>query len=478
MCGIAGILDRSGPVAREDLLQMAATMIHRGPDAEGLFLGEARGHWGGLVHRRLSIIDLEGGSQPLSSEDGQVHAVVNGEIYNYQELRERLEARGHRFSSRSDSEVIVHLYEEEGEDLLGSLEGMYAFAVWDRRRGRLLLGRDPFGKKPLVYRTSAQGISFASSIAAIRTLGEVGKIDPIALDLYLTLQYVPAPWTILEGVRKLPPGHLAVWEEGDLKIRCHYRPEASREGIPCSYDEAVEETRRQVLCAVERRLMADVPLGAFLSGGIDSSVLVAAMTQLRGDVETFSIGFEDAAYDERSYAAAVAEFHGTKHHVEIVRPDARKILESLVRHYGEPFADSSAVPTWYLSEVARRQVTVALSGDGGDELFLGYDRYRAVRFAGWIDAWLPGAFGRLVRAGLGWLPETGPPRHPIRRIRRFVDGLARSPRRRYLEWVSIFDFPRRRGLYRPEWREQLESQAEEDPALGHFEAMMEGLDPG
>ena len=353
---------------------MADAMSHRGPDDRGTFVSGSIG----LGHRRLSIIDLAGGHQPLGNEDNTIRIVFNGEIYNFPELRDFLLAKGHRFRTNSDTEVIVHLYEEHGVDCLRHLNGMFAFALWDAPRQRLLLARDRLGKKPIVYALSESSLSFASEISALLQDPSVEReIDLEALDLYLALTYVPSPWTMIKSIRKLPPAHYLTCERGVTKIERYwdvkFEPRAN-----VSEAQAADEIRSLLEDSVRRRLISDVPLGAFLSGGIDSGTVVALMTRLTGrPVRTFSIGFDNDAYGELKYAREVAQRYGT-HHTELsVQPKMVDVLPRLVQHYGEPYGDGSAVPTYYVSKLAGQSVKVVLSGDGGDEVFGGYPWYGA-----------------------------------------------------------------------------------------------------
>jgi asparagine synthase (glutamine-hydrolysing) len=410
MCGIAGALARrpeeAPPENAAELL--AAAMVHRGPDGFGFF----REGPVALAHRRLAIIDLsEAGRQPMTNEDGTIAIVVNGEIYNHAQLRADLTAKGHRFRSHSDSEVVAHLYEEVGERAPELLRGMFAFALWDARKGALLLARDRFGEKPLFYCERADGFVFASELGALVADPRTPTALSLpALDAYLALQYVPAPQTIYEGVRKLPPGHT-------LTVRCGQAPALRRyyqvsfepsADVPAdiSDEEAARRVRAAVEEAVQSRLMSDVPLGAFLSGGVDSSIVVACMARATGrPVKTFSVGFSERAgtIDELPFARLVAERYRTEHHELVVEPDMVGLLPSIVRHHGEPFADTSAVPTRYLCEMTRRHVTVALSGDVGDEAFGGYRRYNWAHVAERLSA-LPGPVARAVAGALQALP--------------------------------------------------------------------------
>jgi asparagine synthase (glutamine-hydrolysing) len=478
MCGIAGAswIQGGRPIARADLKRMTDAIVHRGPDDSGYYWSTEPGPDGfpdtsapgaAFGFRRLSIIDLAAGHQPLSNEDGTVWIVFNGEIYNYKELRPGLEARGHKFATHSDTETIVHLYEEHGSDCVKYLRGMFAFAIWDDRRKRLLLARDRAGKKPLVYRLEHDGLFFASELKSILQIpGIPREVDPQAVDLFLTYQYVPHPRSILKGFSKLPPGHVATYEGGRMQVRRYWTPPYSANDSldnpeldgcgswsPTKWQDKLRETLTE---SVRLRMRSDVPIGAFLSGGIDSTITAGLMQSLSDrPIHTFSIGFPIAQFDERSYAREAAAHLGTNHHEYLVEPSALESLPKLTWHYDEPFGDSSAIPTRYLAEVTRREVTVALSGDGGDELFAGYDRYEAVRLASRIDM-LP-AFMRQAFAWQIWqkIPTSTNQRALGRRIKRFVAGLAESPELRYLRWITIFDAERRHDLYTPEFQERL-----------------------
>ena len=386
MCGIVGKVyaDRQQQVDERLLRSMCQAIVHRGPDDEGIYLD---GHIG-LGMRRLKIIDLAGGHQPMSNEDGSLWIVFNGEIYNYRDLRQDLEKRGHVFKTVSDTETILHLYEERGSNCLGDLRGMFAFALWDARDETLFLARDRLGKKPLYYAERNGRLTFASELGALVHDPEIDReVDPHAIDEYLTYLFIPHPRTIYKGVRKLPPASFAVYRKGELKIERYWKVRYDRiENRSLEENaEALDELLRE---AVELRMLADVPVGAFLSGGLDSSLVVAMMQQASSrPVKTFSIGFEESSFNELEYARQVAEILGTEHEEYVVRYDVQDLLPKLVEHFGEPFADSSAIPTYHLSRVTRDQVTVALSGDGGDEVFGGYRRYQARMMADTYNRW-------------------------------------------------------------------------------------------
>lgn len=386
---------------------MTYCLRHRGPDGDGFYnsinsqFKIPNSQFASdsvacvLGHRRLAIIDPEGGRQPIGNEDGSVQIVLNGEIYNFRELRRELESLGHRFQTNSDVEAVVHGYEVWGDEVLKRLRGMFAFALWDARRERLLLARDRVGIKPLVYRETPGGLAFASEIQALRTLPDFDSgVDLSALDLYLHFQYIPAPFSIYRSVRKLPPAHYLTWDRrAGLRGPHRYWKLEFRPKRNIREEEWLETLDSALKESVEAHLVSDVPFGAFLSGGVDSSTVVAYMSGLLDrPVETFSIGFEEAPYDERRYAREASALFGTEHHEEIVRPDAMECLPTLVRHYGEPFADSSAIPTYYVSRLASRHVKMVLSGDGGDENFAGYSTYAAI-----LDA-VPKPKTRLRRA--------------------------------------------------------------------------------
>jgi asparagine synthase (glutamine-hydrolysing) len=375
MCGIAGFITDGQLADRELIAAMCDRISHRGPDSAGYYFDGSVA----LGHRRLSIIDLSTGDQPLGNEDGSVQVVFNGEIYNYLELRHDLIERGHVFRTSSDTEVLVHLYEESGERMAESLNGMFAFAIWDKRRRHLLLARDRFGKKPLYYTVGQHGLrlSFASELKALRVIEGVGQqIDHCAMANFLALGYVPDPATIYGDVRKLPPGHtLLVTPEGHRTAR--YWTPVFAPSDRSSFDDSTEELHSLATDAVRRRMISDVPLGAFLSGGIDSTALTGMMSEVSSEaVKSFSIGFTDPEFDELPYAQLAALKHNTEHYTEVVTPSVEEILGKLVDTFDEPFGDSSAIPMLYLSRMTRQHVTVALAGDGADELFGGYRRYR------------------------------------------------------------------------------------------------------
>ena len=465
MCGITGGIwtNPERAIDRAVLQRMTDALQHRGPDDKGVYFSEFETRppyesvpGVALGHRRLSIIDIEGGRQPMANEDQTVWIVFNGEIYNFAALRHRLEGAGHQLRTACDTEVIVHLYEDMGVDAFQHLNGMFAIAIWDATKRRLILARDRLGQKPLIYRVERDRLLFASELKSLLEVPDVPRVlDPGAVDEYLTYQYIPHPNTIFQGIRKLPPGHYAEFQEGKFDVVDYWSPALNRE-VRQTSEEYVEQLRELLLSSVELRMRSDVPLGAFLSGGIDSSLIVAIMQQqCTSKVKTFSIGFPIPEYDETHYARQVAEHLGTDHYEYSVTPDSVEVLPQLVWHFDEPFADSSAIPTWYLSQWTRQHVTVALSGDGGDELFAGYPRYRAARWGQFFDA-LP----RPVRAALAariWqsIPASARQKSYTRRFKRFASAIGSLPAQRYLEWIEIFRETQRAELYTNEFLEHL-----------------------
>ena len=457
MCGIAGYLagaDAEAATLREPVLRMCDRLIHRGPDMHGMMVDGPVC----LGHRRLSIIDLSPeGAQPMGNEDGSIQVVVNGELYNFVELRASLEGKGHRFRSGSDSEVALHLYEEMGPDFVSELRGMFALALWDGKKRQLVLARDHVGKKPLFYWFGKQGLLFASEVRALVAIGWVPREPNFeAIDAYLGLQYVPSPETAFRGVHKLPPGCLAVCKPGQDPVVQRYsawdfHPRAVE---ATDRHELAVELRRRLEESVRLRMVADVPLGAFLSGGIDSSLVVALMArQSSRPVKTFAVGFPEQDLSELPFAKLVADRYATQHHEIMVNPDMVAIVPKIALHYGEPFADASAVPTWYLCEVTKRHVTVALSGDGGDENFGGYDRYRVARLLNRLLK-LPRPIRATLAAVLRNLPFAAA--QPLRNTGvRFRQSAAE----RYEGWICHFEHRERLALYEPEFRAQFQRDA-------------------
>jgi asparagine synthase (glutamine-hydrolysing) len=424
---------------------MCDAMVHRGPDDHG-YLTDGPCVLG---HRRLSIIDLRPeGAQPMTNEDGSIAVVVNGEIYNFQELRRDLQAKGHTFKSRSDSEVIVHLYEEEGIDFLDHLRGMFALALWDGPRRRLVLARDRFGKKPLFYHADSRGLVFASELGALAESGRFERRPDIdAIDAFLSLQYVPSPWTAFEGVRKLPAGCRLVCEAGRIGEPERYFQLRFDQPTTGSLTELTERLHAQVEDAVKVRMVSDVPLGAFLSGGLDSSLIVAMMAmQSSQPVKTFSVGFTSKDFSELPYAKMVSDRYGTDHHEIVVEPDMAAVIPEFVRHYGEPFADSSALPTWYLCQYTRTGVTVALSGDGADEAFAGYRRYSHSRTARALRQ-LPGPLPAALAKALGSIPIPA-----AQQVRDYGRRLMEPEHVRFLGLAAHIPHADRVALYGPAMR--------------------------
>jgi asparagine synthase (glutamine-hydrolysing) len=455
MCGIAGfVTTHESPPAAERaavLDRMCRIITHRGPDDQGTMINGPAA----LGMRRLSIIDLSGGHQPISGEDGSVTIVFNGEVYNYRELQQDLEQRGHRFQTHSDTEAIVHAYEEFGTRCVEYLRGMFAFAIWDSKRRELFLARDRVGKKPLYYTLTMRGtLVFGSELKTLLQHPEVSaEIDPTALDAYLTLGYVPDPLCILRGIHKLPPAHVLTFANNEVSVTQYWDfPFEQDDTASRSADDYLEELRALLDEAVRIRLIADVPLGAFLSGGVDSSAVVGLMTRhSERPVKTFSIGFNEDSYDELKYARIAAEHFGTEHHEFIVTPDICQVVDELAWHFDEPFADPSALPTYMVSKLAREHVTVALSGDGGDELFAGYTRYL-------VDQQRAG-FERVPRAVRAGLLRPISQRLPHSAWgRNYLHNVSLDSVDRFLDSVSVFTNLTKRALYKPEFRAQLQNE--------------------
>jgi asparagine synthase (glutamine-hydrolysing) len=437
MCGITGIRDlASGPIELSDLQAMCRAMVHRGPDDEGYYLGSGVG----LAMRRLSIIDVAGGHQPIANEDRTVWAILNGEIYNYRELRADLESRGHTFSTASDTEVIVHLYEEHGARCVEKLRGMFGLAVWDERSHTLLIARDRLGIKPLYYAQVGSRLLWASELKSLLALPEVERtIDWPSLSYLLTFQYTPADQSIVSGVRKLEPGCLLIAKgSGTPRIERYWTPRFAPDHSR-SMDDTVERLRELLEESVRMHLVSDVPLGAFLSGGLDSSSVVATMARLMDSpVETFSIGFDEPAFDERKYARQVASQLGTRHHELVVEPDAVRLIDDLTWHLDEPLGDASAIPTYFVSRLASQHVKVVLSGDGGDELFGGYDKYCVEQRERRRDPFTR-PFARLLAAISAAMPEGA-------KGRRFIGHHALRGGERYIDAGTIFAVEAQRKL--------------------------------
>ncbi len=480
MCGICGLSLSSStaalsPAQQAAVHRMNARMTHRGPDGAGSHFAPGVG----LAMRRLAVIDLQTGDQPIPNEDESLWVVFNGEIYNFPQLREKLLRRGHRFRSRTDTEAIVHLYEEHGLDFVHHLRGMFAFALWDAPRRRLLIARDRLGQKPLYYTVQGGALYFASELPALlAALPHLPEIDLRALDMYLALQYIPEPWTPYQDIFKLPAAHLLLWQEGRLEVRRYwdvtYTPkwEASEEDL-------LVELRARVEEAVRLRLISDVPLGAHLSGGIDSSIVVGVMARMSSEpVKTFSVGFEETAFSELRYARLVAQRFATDHHEFVLTyGDIPATVETLVAHLGEPLADPSVLPLYHLSRLTRQHVTVALNGDGGDEAFAGYARY-------WLDPWAnrylrlpPWLTRRLVPSVVARLPDHSnrPVGHSLLNgMKRLAQLPGVDARASILRWGSYFSPAQRAALWREEHRAALPHHPAEALLVEYFTALPAG----
>jgi asparagine synthase (glutamine-hydrolysing) len=453
MCGIAGVV-RYPDCGREEgadaalVRSMCALIEHRGPDEEGYYCqGPAT-----LGVRRLSIIDVAGGHQPVTNEDGTVWAVFNGEIYNFRQLRSELMASGHVFTSRSDTETIVHAYEAYGDNFPARLDGMFSIALWDAHRGRLVLVRDRFGKKPLFYAQLPSGLAFGSELKCLLSHPEFERtINPLALDEYLSFGYVPAPGSIFKMARKVLPANILTYEAGQVRTECYWTlPPRNAVGqlSPERWDEARSRLEALLEEAVAKRLVSDVPLGAFLSGGLDSSVVVALMARLtRERVKTFTIGFDQQRFNEAPAARLTAEVLGTEHHELIIRPDVNAVLPTIIWGMDEPQADSSVIPTYYVSQLARQHVTVCLTGDGGDEAFAGYARYGQAIAEQMFDQ-LPTSLRRISNRLAVMLPEGTRGKGRLTRI-------GSHPVSRYVSEMTLFGTQHRAALYEPAWRQQL-----------------------
>ena len=452
VCGICGLISLNGaPIDPSVLESMNDTLVHRGPDSAGRFLDG----FVGLAVRRLAIIDLVGGDQPIGNEDGSIQVVQNGEIYNYRELRHDLERRGHTFATRSDTEVLVHLYEDLGLDFVDELRGMFTIALWDRRERRLVLARDPFGIKPLYYSIKGSVLAFASELKALLCYpGFSRELDLDALEAFLAFTFVPAPLTIFRDARKLPAGSMLIWDAAhgsNVRIERYARPRPVSAGFVRSESESelADELRESLRDSVRAHLVADVQVGVLLSGGIDSS-LVTALAALEGStpVKTFTIGFDDRGFDERAGARMVADVYGTDHHEHVVRPDAADLLPALTEAFDEPFADASAIPTYLVSKLAREHVKVVLSGEGGDELFGGYNYYVAHALASRL-----GRPATALRPFVERLPTLSAKASGLDwRLKRFVRAAGLAPLDRFHVWQSIFSSDARAELVRPDRR--------------------------
>lgn len=449
MCGICGVIDYSNiKIEEETVRKMSSQMIHRGPDDEGIYINNVEKPSVGLGHRRLSIIDLSpAGHQPMSNEDGTIWLIFNGEIYNYKELRIELENKLHRFKTSTDTETLIHLYEEYGKDCIKFLRGMFAFAIWDSRNKLLFLARDRVGKKPLLYYHKGNKFCFASEFCALLASDIIDKeIDLQTIDYYLTFGYIPAPLTIYKNVFKLPPAHLLILKDDRLILEKYWELDYVTK-LKISEEEAMEETIQLLKEAIKIRLYSDVPLGVFLSGGIDSSTVVSLMSRMSNNrAKTFSIGFQEKDYSELKYAKNIAHRFNTDHHEFIVKPKALEILPLLVERYGEPYADASCIATYYVSCQTKQYVTVALNGDGGDESFAGYERYQAMLIANAYQR-VPQAVKNIVNSLAKVLPDSINSKNRLRRFKRFINGIDMPILERYIKWVGIFDENLKKNLY-------------------------------
>jgi asparagine synthase (glutamine-hydrolysing) len=464
MCGIIGIVERD--LAREipagEIDRMVRTLNHRGPDEEGRISLPGVG----LAMRRLSIVDLAGGQQPFGNEDGTIQVVANGEIYNFETIKADLVARGHRFRSRSDVEVLVHAYEEYGEAFLSRLRGMFALALWDGRTRTLLAARDRAGEKPLYYTHTAKGLLLASEIKALLARPEVDRaLDVEALDQFLTYEYIIAPRTIFSSIRKLPPAHYLLYRDNEITIR-RYWDAAEVPPRALSDREAAAALRETLGKAVQSQMMSDVPVGVFLSGGIDSSAVALLMHGTPGGqrVRSFSMGFDDGSYNELPFARLIAELCGTDHHEGTVTPDVAGLFDRLVVHMDEPFADVSMFPTYLVSQMAREHVKVVLTGDGGDELFGGYDAYRAQALAARWGRLAPAALVRALHAALEHLPPSSQKKGLVNKTQRFFAGLAGAPGDiAQYRWMTFMSPESRQRLYSRRFQDALISSDVHQP---------------
>ncbi|OGV48190.1 MAG: asparagine synthase (glutamine-hydrolyzing) [Lentisphaerae bacterium GWF2_44_16] len=459
MCGIAGIINLNGEAISPELLEkMSVALVHRGPDESGTFINKNVG----LAHRRLSIIDLESGRQPLSNEDGSIQIIFNGEIYNYKELRESLKDKGHIFKTNSDTEVIVHLYEEYGRSCVAYLNGMFAFAIYDGKRDYMLLGRDRLGKKPLLYFYNNKRFVFASEFQSLKTHPDMpSAFDMEAIHNYFSLQYIPAPSTIYTGVSKLPPAHVLEinLKKSSRELHAYWNIDYSRK-LNISFEDASAALRELMEKSVRARLTSDVPYGAFLSGGIDSSIIVSIMSRLcSAPVKTFTIGFQEAKYDERHYADIAVKFISRKsgktleHEEKIVSADDFDVLRKLVKHYGEPFSDSSMLPTFLLSKFTREHVTVALSGDGADELFAGYNRYLVMKISRALN-FMPRALRtKVLEKALKMLPLPSEERTFYGIFHRLLKIFSVGADERYFSIISKFQEEEKAQIYGDAFRD-------------------------
>lgn len=449
MCGICGFYGKHPILSKKILEDMNLTLIRRGPDESGIFIDSGVG----LAMRRLSIIDLERGRQPIQNEDSSVCVVFNGEIYNFRELRVGLIQKGHYFRTNTDTEVIVHLYEEYGDNLVHYLHGMFAFALWDKHRKRGLLARDRIGIKPLFYAKYSDTLLFGSEIKALISTGLIEReFDYQALDAFFTFTYIPAPLTIYRNIRKLEPGCLLIYQDGYVEKRCYWDVDFAVNDLQSDRQVWLERFDQGIRKAVSSHLVSDVPLGAFLSGGVDSSLVVAFMSQQLDDpVQAFTLGFGGARtplLDERPLAKLVADRYGCQLYEFEVQPDFRKIVGEIVDAFDEPFADDSVIPSYYISQITRQKVKVALSGLGGDEIFAGYERYSGVWLSQYYSSIIPKSLHNgLIQPLIRRLPEPSHGGDRVNHIKRFMSAVLESPSQRYLNFISTLTAPERRQLF-------------------------------
>lgn len=459
MCGICGKISLNSEIDESLMRKMARALAHRGPDDEGVYIfhnkAKAQGNniHLGLGHRRLSVIDVSSaGHQPMSNEDATIWLVMNGEIYNFRQLGEGLKERGHIFKSNSDSEVILHLYEERGFDCLKELRGCFAFAIWDEKRGRIFLARDRIGKKPLYYMYKDHALIFASEIKSILEDKEVSaNVNRAAITDYLSYGYIPTPESMFEGIKKLPPAHFMIYEKGEIQIERYWKLDFSKK-LNLDENQCVDRVMELLEDATKIRLASDVPLGVFLSGGIDSSAIVYMMSKIsRQPVKTFSIGFDKGNFNELQYARIIAQRFKTDHSEFVVKPDAVELLPKLVWYYNEPYADSSALPCYCVANMARQKVTVALTGDGGDEDFGGYERFMAARYAQLLND-MPLPFkNRIIDFIVDRIPASLEFKDFGARLRRFLAMVPKPLRVRHYNWLAIFNDSEKASLFSAEF---------------------------
>ncbi|MBP7795635.1 MAG: asparagine synthase (glutamine-hydrolyzing) [Elusimicrobiales bacterium] len=450
MCGICGIVSLNGErIDFNDIKKMNDLLIHRGPDDEGFYIKNNTA----IAMRRLAIIDLKTGKQPISNEDGKINVVLNGEIYNFNELRDELVLKGHRFKTKTDTETIVHLYEEYGEDFVSHLRGMFALCIYDETEDKIIIARDRLGKKPLYYYFDNSYFAFSSELNSLASFNKLKlSLNPTSIDSYLVLQYIPSPITVYKEIKKLPQSSILTLHRKELKIKKYW--ELPTDEIDISFEDAKSEIRRLVLESVKLRMISDVPLGAFLSGGIDSSVVVAAMSMFSTrPVKTFSIGFDEKRFSELAYAKEVARMYSTEHNEFIVRDDMTNVIEKLVVNYGEPYADPSAVPSYFVSKLTSEHVKVALNGDGGDENFAGYSRYVATKLAYWIKKFFPHQSFIPPLFLLSFFNDRNAPFGTVWKSRKFLRAVSKkSINETYLSTVSFFDVDEKDNILADEFK--------------------------